>query len=368
LDVVRRLGPNLVKVVCLAAHRNADLLIEQALEFRPRAVCIGDESKLEYVRAALTSHEIAVSSGQSGFEELAAWPEADRVVVSLAGTPGLRPTLSAIEAGKDIALASKEVLVAAGHLVMSRARSAGVSVLPIDSEHSAIFQCLNGEDRRAIERIILTASGGAFVNLTREQMADVTAEQALAHPTWKMGRKVTVDSATLMNKGLEIIEAKWLFGVDAGQIEVVIHRQSIVHSMVRFADGSIIAQMGLPDMRLPIQYSLVFPRRLDTGLPRLDVAATSSLTFGPVDIEKYPCLALAMQAACAGGSLCAAMNAADEVAVEAFLQGRIGFMGISEVVQSVMERHHQNLEPSLEQVFEVDADSRATAWDLVARS
>lgn len=375
LDVVRRLGPDVVQVVGLGAQRNADLLVEQALEFEPELVCIGDESTLGKVREGLSSHPangesrgITVCSGPSGFDELATLPQADRIVVSVAGTPGLSPTLKAIEAGKDVALASKEVLVAAGHLVMDAAKRRGVSVLPIDSEHSAIFQCLNGEDQRTIEKIYLTASGGAFRDKPKEALATVTAEQALAHPTWKMGRKVTVDSATLMNKGLEIIEAKWLFGVEADQIEVVIHAQSIVHSMVRYCDGSIIAQLGLPDMRLPIQYALLHPERIDSRLPRLDMVQAGSLTFGPVDYDKFECLKLAMEAARVGGTLSVVMNAADEVAVELFLAGIIGFLDIARVVGRTMEQHGPRPSPGLEEIYSVDAEARETARALAMRS
>ena len=375
LDVVRRLGPNIVQVVGLGAQSNADLLVEQALEFKPDLVCIGDETALHKVREALTSpltkggpRGVRVCSGPSGFDELATLPQADRIVVSVAGTPGLSPTLRAIEAGKDIALASKEVLVAAGHLVMDSADRMGVSVLPIDSEHSAIFQCLNGEDRRSIEKIYLTASGGAFRDKPKEALATVTAEQALAHPTWKMGRKVTVDSATLMNKGLEIIEAKWLFGVEADQIEVVIHAQSIVHSMVRYCDGSIIAQLGLPDMRLPIQYALLHPERVDSELPRLDMVQAGKLTFGPVDYDKFECLRLAMEAARVGGTLAVVMNAADEVAVELFLAGKIGFLDIARVVGGTMEKHDPTPTPSLEEIYAVNAEARETARALAGSS
>jgi 1-deoxy-D-xylulose-5-phosphate reductoisomerase len=364
LDVVRRLGRNRVEVVGLAAQTNADLLIEQALEFGPKAVCIGDDALHGRVSDALSGKAVAVFAGQSGLDELAVQPEADRIVVSVAGTPGLSPTLRAIESGKSVALASKEVLVAAGHLVMEAANSRNLPILPIDSEHSAIFQCLNGEDRRGIEKIYLTASGGAFRNTPKSELANVTAEQALAHPTWKMGKKVTVDSATLMNKGLEIIEAKWLFGVEGESIEVVIHPTSIVHSMVRFCDGSIIAQLGLPDMRLPIQYSLLYPARVDTGLPRLDILEAGTLEFRPVDIEKFECLALAMEAARVGGTLAAVMNAADEVAVDSFLRGRIGFLDISRVVRQTMERHEPRPSPSLDEIRAVDTEARRIASEF----
>ncbi|MGI6295801.1 MAG: 1-deoxy-D-xylulose-5-phosphate reductoisomerase [Armatimonadota bacterium] len=364
LDVARRLGPELVRVVGLGAQNNADLLIEQALEFRPKLVCIGNEQALEYVRDALGGGDIDVCAGAWGFDELATMPEAGRIVVSVAGTPGLSPTLRGIEAGKDVALASKEVLVAAGHLVMEAARAKGVSILPIDSEHSAIFQCLNGERNDRIDKIYLTASGGAFRDLPLEALGSVTPEQALDHPTWKMGKKVTVDSATLMNKGLEIIEAKWLFGVDADQIEVVIHPTSIVHSMVRFDDGSIIAQLGLPDMRLPIQYALLYPERIDSGLPKLDLLQAGALEFRPVDLARFECLKLAMEAARAGGTLAVVMNAADEVAVELFLSGRIGFLDIGRVVGKTMEAHSSVDNPSLDEIREVDAEARTAARSL----
>lgn len=351
-----------MRIVGLGAQSNADDLIEQAILYGPELVCIGDESNLERVRQALSQKPaIRVVGGRRGFEELATLDAADRVVISVAGTPGLRPTLRAIEADKDVALASKEVLVAAGHLVMEEAREHGVQVLPIDSEHSAIFQCLNGEDRGSIEKIFLTASGGPFRNLSKSELAQVTPEQALSHPTWKMGSKVTVDSATLMNKGLEIIEAKWLFGVQAEAVEVVIHPQSIVHSMVRFRDGSVIAQLGLPDMRLPIQYALLHPKRVDSGLPRLDIVKIGQLAFEPADSERFECLALAMKAAKVGGTMAVVMNAADEVAVDLFLKGRIGFADIPRVIRTAMERHASKPTPSLEEIQAVDEEARAQA-------
>lgn len=366
LDVVRRLGNARVEVVGLGAQRNADLLTEQALEFKPAAVCIGDESLRDKVASALAGTSTRVLSGPGGFDELAVLDESDRIVVSVAGTPGLSPTLRAIEAGKDVAIASKEVLVAAGHLVMEAARRRNVQLLPIDSEHSAIFQCLNGEDRGSIEKIYLTASGGAFRDTPKSGLVTMTAEQALAHPTWKMGRKVTVDSATLMNKGLEIIEAKWLFGVEADKIQVLIHPQSIVHSMVRFCDGSIIAQLGLPDMRLPIQYALLYPERVDSDLPRLDMLELSSLSFDKPDMEKFECLGLAMEAARVGGTLAVVMNAADEVAVDLFLKGRIGFLDIPRLVGQVMAGHNSKPEPSLDEIYVVDAEARKIAAETAA--
>lgn len=367
LDVVRRLGSS-IKIVGLGAQNNADLLIEQALEFNPKAVCIGNEDQLDKVRSALSGKIIRVISGTGGFDELAVLDEADRIVVSVAGTPGLSPTLCAIEAGKSVAIASKEVLVAAGHLVMDVARRNNVDLLPVDSEHSAIFQCLNGENRKEIEKILLTASGGAFRDKSKSELTNVTAEQALAHPTWKMGKKVTIDSATLMNKGLEIIEAKWLFDVDADKIQVVVHQQSIIHSMVRYADGSIIAQLGLPDMRLPIQYALLYPKRVDSQLPRLDILKMGTLTFGDVDMEKFECLALALEAARVGGTLSVVMNAADEIAVDMFLKGRIGFLDIPKIVRQAMEAHQSRPSPSLEEIYAVDTEARQFTKELVSRS
>lgn len=363
LDVVRRLGPEVVRVVGLGAQNNADLLIAQAREFRPEMVCVGNEQAHKYVRESV-GDEAEVCASVWGLDELATIPEADRIVISVAGTPGLSPTLCAIEAGKDVALASKEVLVAAGHLVMEAAKRKQVSILPIDSEHSAIFQCLNGERRDQIDKIYLTASGGAFRDMPIEALASVTPEQALAHPTWKMGKKVTVDSATLMNKGLEIIEAKWLFGVQADRIDVVIHPTSIVHSLVRFVDGSIIAQLGLPDMRLPIQYALLYPERVDSGLPRLDMLRAGNLEFREVDWNRFECLKLAMEAARVGGTLAVVMNAADEVAVDLFLSGRIGFLDIASIVGKTMEAHSSVQSPSLDVIRGVDAEARVAAREL----
>jgi 1-deoxy-D-xylulose-5-phosphate reductoisomerase len=365
LDVVRRLGPGRVRITGLGAQNNADLLIAQALEFMPKMVCIGNSGAKNKVETTLSGTNINICTGANGFDELAVEPEADRIVVSVAGTPGLSPTLKAIEAGRDVALASKEVLVAAGHLVMEAVSRKKVALLPIDSEHSAIFQCLNGENPKTIEKIYLTASGGAFRDKPKSELADVTAEQALAHPTWKMGRKVTIDSATLMNKGLEIIEAKWLFGVNADQIQVVIHPTSIVHSMVQYCDGSIIAQLGCPDMRLPIQYALLYPKRVDSKLPRLDLLEAGTLRFDRVDMEKFECLSLAMEAARVGGTLAVVMNAADEVTVDLFLKGKIGFLDIARVVRKMMESHDSRPSPSLDEIIEVDAQTRQKTIECV---
>jgi 1-deoxy-D-xylulose-5-phosphate reductoisomerase len=361
LDVVSRL-PERLKVVSLAAHRNVELLAEQVRRFRPSVVSVGFEDDLTRLRELVGDLEgIELVRGVDGLSRAATLPEADLVVVAVAGTVGLAPTLEAISAGKDIALASKEVLVAAGSLVTKLAAEKGVQLLPIDSEHSAILQCLRGEDRGKVRRIMLTASGGAFADLPLEALEDVTVEQALAHPTWRMGRKITVDSATLMNKGLEIIEAHWLFGVEASQVEVVIHPQSIVHSMVEFDDGSIIAQLGVPDMRLPIQYALLYPERVDTGLPRLDITAAGILSFARPDRGCYPALDLAYRALEIGGTMPAVMNAANEVAVNLFLERKIGFLDIMETIRRVMDAHKPVGDPDLEDILAADAWARETA-------
>ncbi|MDO8588267.1 MAG: 1-deoxy-D-xylulose-5-phosphate reductoisomerase [Armatimonadota bacterium] len=365
LDVAARLHDR-IQIVALAAHSNVDLLVDQARRFHPALVSIGKESLAGQLRERLRDlPDIEVASGNEGWLRAATLAQADQVVVSVAGAPGLLPTLAAIDEGKQIALASKEVLVAAGEIVMRRAREKGVSIVPIDSEHSAIFQCLNGEDPAAIDKILLTASGGPFRHLPAEEIERVTPEQALAHPTWKMGKKITVDSATLINKGLEIIEAHWLFGVEAEKVEVVIHPQSIVHSLVRFADGSVIAQLGLPDMRLPIQYALLYPERIDTGLPRLDLLEVGALTFEAPDLRKFPSLRLAQIAASTGGTMPAVFNAADEVAVGLFLDGKIGFTDIIVLIERAMSRHEPMQTPDLEDILAADAWARrATAASI----
>lgn len=352
-------------MVSLAAHRNVDLLAEQVRRLRPSIVSVGTEEGARRLRELLGSDEdLEICWGSEGLARAATVETADVVVVAVAGTVGLGPTLAAISAGKDIALASKEVLVAAGSLVDKLVAEKGTKLLPVDSEHSAIFQCLQGEDRRKIRRLMLTASGGALKDCPIENLRFVTVEQALAHPTWSMGRKITIDSATLMNKALEIIEAHWLFGVDASRIEVVIHPQSIVHSMVEFDDGSVIAQMGIPDMRLPIQYALLYPERIDTGLPRLDITDVGSLTFSRPDPERYPGLALAYEAAEAGGTMPAVMNAANETAVYEFLEGKIGFLQIQETVRRVMHAHEPVSDPTLEEILEADAWARRAALEI----
>jgi 1-deoxy-D-xylulose-5-phosphate reductoisomerase len=291
-------------------------------------------------------------------------PEAETVVVAVAGAIGLAPTIEAIKAGKEIALASKEVLVAAGSLVTMLAEKRGVRILPIDSEHSALLQCLNGEDPKTVRRLILTASGGAFRDSPIEALRTATVEQALAHPNWTMGRKITIDSATLMNKCLEVIEARWLFGVEPEQIEVVIHPQSVVHSMIEFDDGSVIAQLGVPDMRLPIQYALLYPERPDTGLPRLDITGCGRLDFREPDPERYPALRLAYEALEHGGTMPAVMNAANEAAVGLFLERRIGFLDICGITKKIMGSHSVVRDPNLEQILEADTWARGKALEF----
>ncbi|HOJ20152.1 MAG TPA: 1-deoxy-D-xylulose-5-phosphate reductoisomerase [Armatimonadota bacterium] len=352
-----------LEVTALAARRDSDALFEQVRRFRPRVCCLVDVEAADRLAGRLRAEGIGteVLSGPDGLVALATASDVDTVVVSVAGNAALQASLAAIGARKRLAIATKEVLVSAGHLVMREAARTGAEVLPVDSEHSAIFQCLQGEKRAALRRILLTASGGPFLDYTREALETVTVADALAHPTWRMGSKITVDSATLMNKGLEVIEAQWLFGADLSQVEVVVHRQSIVHSLVEFADRSVIAQLGYPDMRLPIQYALFYPERLANNLRPLDLASAGALTFESPDTERFPCLALAYEAARAGGSVPCALNAANEVAVELFLQGRIGFTDIAALNATVMRRHARIADPDLEQILAVDRWAREEA-------
>lgn len=358
LDVLERF-PNRLRLVALAADSNAAAVAAQQRRFGADMLTMMQP----FAAAALHGYcpGACVMEGMEGLIAAATHPDVHTVVVSVKGAIGLLPTLAALKAGKNVALASKEVLVAAGELVMKTAREHGAAVLPIDSEHSALFQCLNGERADAVEALILTASGGPFRDWTAEQLAAVTPAQALAHPTWSMGPKITVDCATLMNKGLEVIEAHWLFDVPAEHIEVLVHPQSIVHSMVRFNDGSVIAQMGLPDMRLPIQYALFYPERAPNVLPRLDLAGIGRLSFERVDGERFPALALAFEAARVGRSMPAALSAANEEAVGLFLDGRLRFGGIVEVVREVMSAHDVTTLETVDDVLGVDAWARSRA-------
>lgn len=365
LDVVRSL-PGEFKVVGLGAGKNWRLMAEQIREFRPSAAALAGERELADLRMELSPAESPeLARGGAGLESLAGMPEADLVVVAVTGAAGIVPTLAAIRAGKDVALANKETLVAAGHLVMDLAARRKTAILPVDSEHSAVWQCLNGHGSDAIERIILTASGGPFRDLSRGEMEAVTVDMALRHPNWDMGSKITIDSATLMNKGLEVIEAKWLFGVSYSQIEVVVHPQSIIHSAVEFLDGSVIAQMGLPDMRLPIQYALTYPRRVSGSIPRLKLTELQGLTFEKPDTERFPCLRLAFEAGGAGGTMPAVLNAANEVAVDSFLKGQLPFTGIPLVVGGVMEKHNQVSGPDLDEIMEADRWAREMGKKII---
>lgn len=356
LNVIRR-HRDLFAVEVLCAGSNADLLVQQALEFNPNAVAIADETKYHVVKEALEPKGIKVFSGASSMVDLMEMDTIDMVLASIVGFAGLRPTLRALERGKAVALANKETLVVAGSIVTAAARRHRAPLLPVDSEHSAIFQCLVGEGS-AVDKILLTASGGPFRGRSREELAAVTLEQALRHPNWSMGRKVTIDSATLMNKGLEVIEAQWLFGVDVDNIEVLVHPQSVVHSMVQFADGSIKAQLGIPTMETPIQYAFSFPERIESHLPRLDFAQYPTLTFEKPDRATFRCLDLAYSAIRRGGNMPCVMNAANEVAVQQFIEGKIGFLDIADRVEAAMQTAPFIPDPTLDDLFETDNEIR----------
>ena len=356
LNVIRR-HRDLFCAEVLCAGSNAELLIEQALEFEPNAVAIADESRYGQVRDALADKDIKVYAGTEAIVSLMEMESIDMVLAAIVGVAGLKPTLHAIEHGKPIALANKETMVVAGAIVTEAARRHRVPILPVDSEHSAIFQCMVGE-MSPVEKILLTASGGPFRGKTRDELATVTLAQALKHPNWSMGRKVTIDSATLMNKGLEVIEAKWLFGVDAKDIEVHVHPQSVVHSMVQFADGSVKAQLGVPTMETPIQYAFSFPERIESFLPRLDLFSQHTLTFERPDTDTFRCLSLAYKAIERGGNTPCVMNAANEVAVQQFIDGRIGFLDIADRVERAMQETPYIAKPTLEDLIETDKTVR----------
>ncbi len=359
LDVISR-RPEDYEVVGLAAGANIGLLLEQVRQFKPRWVSAGTAELAAQVRAEAPS-DVRVVHGEEGLRQIAGESGANYVVCALVGSLGLTSTLAAIEAGADIGLANKETLVTAGHLVMSRAREMGVSILPVDSEHSAIFQCLNGEPAKAIKRLMLTASGGSFRDLGREQLKNVTVEDALKHPNWSMGAKVTIDSATMANKGLEVIEAHWLFDLPYDQIDVVLHPESIVHSMVEFVDTSVIAQLGNPDMRVPIQYALTYPERALSPASPLDLLKQGALHFRPMSFERYPCLRLAYESGRAGGTATTVFNASNEVAVARFLRGEISFLAIEETIERTLAKHVSLPSPSLEAILETDAWARREA-------
>ena len=349
----------------LTAQSNEDLLIRQALEFNPNAVVIGDEKKYLKVKEALASTDVKVFSGEKALEEVAEMDCYDLMLAAIVGYAGLKPTLKAISNKKIIALANKETLVVAGDIVMRMAVENLVPVIPVDSEHSAIFQCLVGETRNRIEKVILTASGGPFLGRKPNYLVNVKREHALQHPNWIMGAKITIDSATLMNKGLEMIEAKWLFNLKPEQVQVVIHPQSIIHSMVQFEDGSIKAQMGLPDMKLPIQYALAFPKRVTNQFPRYDFKKVNTLTFEEPDIKTFRNLSLAQEALNKGGNLPAVMNAANEIAVYAFLRNRINFLDMTDVIEKTMLAIPFIEKPTLEEYFDSDGEARTFAADLI---
>ncbi len=350
--------PERMRIVGLSAHEKTDALAAQAREFQPAAVCLSGEVE------NVPGFDMPLLRGEEGLVELATLPEADLVLIAIVGTGGLRPALAAIEAGKDIAVASKEILVMAGEIVMSAARRHGVQVLPIDSEHNAIFQCLEGRDPRTVSRLILTASGGPFRKLPAEQLASVTKEQALRHPTWEMGAKITIDSATLFNKGLEMIEARWLFDVEMARVDVVVHPQSVVHSMVEFVDGSVLAQLSRSDMCFPIQYAVTWPERVGSSLQPLDFPALSRLDFEAPRRADFPALDLARRAGEVGGTLPAILNAANEIAVAAFLAGRISFPAIWRIVERVMTETEVVSTPDLPAILAADADARERAGEL----
>ena len=364
LDVVRS-HPGIFEVAILTAQTNDELLLQQALEFKPALVVIGDESKYAKLKSALASTTITVASGEAALEDAAALDSYDVMLAAIVGFAGLKPTLKAVENGKMIALANKETLVVAGDVVMQKAFENKSPILPVDSEHSAIFQCLVGEARNPIEKIILTASGGPFLGKKPNFIVNVKRDHALQHPNWTMGAKITIDSATLMNKGLEMIEAKWLFNLQPSQVEVVIHPQSIVHSLVQFADGSIKAQMGLPDMKLPIQYALGFPNRLKNDFPRFNFRNYPNLTFEEPDYKTFRNLALATEALEQGGNMPCILNAANEIAVWAFLKNRIGFLDITAVVEKTMQKINFIAKPTLEEYFDSDGEARNFAASMM---
>jgi 1-deoxy-D-xylulose-5-phosphate reductoisomerase len=352
--------PDRIRLLALAAGNNSELLLQQACKHRPEAVSIGDPAKAKALRDLLgTSTE--VYCGAEGLIKLATLPAADIVLIAIVGTAGLQPALAAIRAGKDIAIASKEILVMAGEIVMNEARRQGVRVLAVDSEHSAIFQCLDGKPSSSVRKLWLTASGGPFRETPKQDFTDITVERALKHPSWVMGRKITIDSATLFNKGLEMIEARWLFDVEMARVNVVVHPQSVVHSMVEFVDGSMLAQLSSPDMCLPIQYALTYPDRVSNCRVQTDLAKLGSLTFEQPDPERFPSLQLARQAGELGGTLPAVLNAANEVAVEAFVNRRLSFVQISETVARTIKQHRLIPHPTLDQIIEADAWARREA-------
>ena len=364
LDVVRQY-PSEFSVYALSAHRSLDLLIQQALEFNPAVVCIADEHLYQPLREALSDLPIKVMAGEKAIAEMVTMPAIDVVVAAMVGYAGLRPTIEAIKAKKTIALANKETLVVAGEIICRLAKRHQVSILPVDSEHSAIFQCLVGEDMHSVEKLLLTASGGPFRTFTYEQMQHVTAAQALQHPNWEMGAKITIDSASMMNKGFEVIEARWLFDIPVEKIQVLVHPQSVIHSAVQFVDGSVKAQLGTPDMRIPIQYALTYPERWLSDVPRLDLFAVKQLTFEEPDMQRFPNLRLAYEAMEKGGNMPCILNAANEVVNLAFREGKCSFLQMSEVIEQTMATTSFITEPTYEDYVQTDKEARKIAKELL---
>lgn len=367
LDVVRQ-HPTEFGVYALTAHRSVELLIEQALEFNPAVVCIADESCYPRLREALSDLPIRVMAGERALEELVTMPAIDVVVAAMVGYAGLPPTIAAIKAKKTIALANKETLVVAGEIICRLAQRHKVSILPVDSEHSAIFQSLVGEDMASVEKLLLTASGGPFRTFSLEKMQHVTAAQALQHPNWEMGAKITIDSASMMNKGFEVIEARWLFDIPVEKIQVLVHPQSVVHSAVQFVDGSVKAQLGTPDMRMPIQYALTYPKRWQSDVPRLDLFANNQLTFEAPDMKRFPNLALAYEAMNRGGNVPCVLNAANEVVNLAFREGKCGFLQMSDVIAETMQQTTFIAEPTYEDYVHTDREARKIAQSILHNS
>ncbi|KQC10520.1 MAG: 1-deoxy-D-xylulose 5-phosphate reductoisomerase [Smithella sp. SDB] len=367
LDVIEK-NSQRFQVEALTAGRNIKLLKKQIEKFKPKAVAVSNKETALKLHDSLTSkNKVKVLYDEEGLKEVASFPSADTVISAIAGSAGLIPTLAAIEAGKNIALANKETMVMAGEIITRRAIKKRVKIIPVDSEHSAIFQCLEGQNRKNLRRIILTASGGPFLNFSRNELRKVTLTQTLRHPNWKMGKKVTIDSASMMNKGLEVIEAKWFFNMDINSIDVIVHPQSIVHSMIEFIDGAFLAQMGIPDMKVPIAYALTYPERIINDLPALNLAETGSLEFRKPDMKKFPCLKLAYEAALCGGTAPVVLNAADEIAVSAFIENKIRFSDMPEIIEKILNCHNPVNNPSLDDILQTDLWAKRETGKIIER-
>ncbi len=360
-DIVRN-NPDKFKITALSSHNNVEEAVKQIKEFKPKLVSVADDNVRLKILKQIPNKNIEILIGLDGLKAVASYDDSDMVVSAVVGSIGLLPLMEAIKNKKAIALANKEALVMAGDIVMAEAKKKGIKIIPVDSEHSAIFQCLNGQDISNIKSVIITASGGPFRNKTRQELVNITPDEAARHPRWNMGKKISVDSATLMNKGLEVIEAKWLFNLDINQIKVIIHPQSIIHSMVEYIDNSIIAQMSAPDMRIAIQYALTYPKRFKTSVPALDLIQTKSLTFEEPDFKKFPCLDIAIKAGKKGGSAPAILNAANETAVSAFLQNKIKFLDIADIVKKVLDKMDVVSKYTIEEIIEIDRKAREIAF------